>query len=246
MSIRIKHLKRRAAGILAAVLVSYCLSGCWANIPDSSGNPGSSPAETGFASTDPLPTAGYTLRDEEISVGESFPSHSAFIQSGTLHYTVTGARVLGPDSDVTFSIDRFFPYTSIPGVAEYPDFLDDTGHLAPGCYLVQADITAENVDAQTYEEEYGDPCLFRADDLFLINLDASGGYRNMDYFSLGREYDAHPMLFRLEPGNTIQYTIGFLTNEAWAVEGASGLRVSQSSSPDYLKVDLQLGGGSHE
>lgn len=245
MNIRIKRLKQSSAGLLAAVLISYCLSGCWANIPDNR-NRIYAPADSGSAPTNPLPTAEDTPRNEEIPMGRIFPSHSAFIQSGTLNYTVTGSRVLGPDSNVTFSIDRFFPYTFIPSVAQYPDFLDETGHLSPGCYMVQADITVENVDAQTIEEEYGDPCLFRADDLFLINLDASGGYRNVDYFSLAGEYKAHPMLYRLEPGNTTQYTIGFLTDEAWAVEGTSGLRVSQSSSPNYLKVDLQLGGGGHE
>lgn len=235
--------------LFALTLAAGCLAGCHANIPEAPvGRPALQAAQTHEpeAPADTLPTVGYEIRDEEIPMGESFPAHGVFLESGTLNYTVTGARVLGPDSDVTFTIDRFFPYCSIPGVVEYPDFLDEAGHLSPGCYLVQADITVENVDAQALEEEYGDPCLFRADDLFLISLDAPGGYTTVDYFSLAGEFDAHPMLYRLEPGNTISYTVGFLVDEALAVDGASGLRLSQSGDQNDRKVDLQLGGDRHE
>lgn len=252
MQIFLKKRMPDAAVILTLILVLACLSGCWANIPGSRNQPAvqkesNSAVESNPSpdESDPLPTVRYALRSEEISMGEVFPAHGIFLESGTLNYTVTGARVLGPDSDVTFTIDRFFPYCNVPGVAKYPDFLDEAGHLSPGCYLVQADITVENVDAKTMEEEYGDPCLFRADDLFLVNLDSSGS-TTMDYFSLAGEYEAHPMLYRLEPGNTISYTIGFLVGENWAVDGAASVRISQSSDLNGLKVDLQLGGSGHE
>jgi len=246
--------------ILALTLAASCLAGCNANIPGSPvSQPAVQPAQTHEteAPTGPLPTVRYETEDKEIPIGKSFLAHGIFLQSGTLNYTVTGARVLGPDSEATLSIDQFFPYTFVPNVetGKYPDFLDENGHLSPGCYLVQVDITVENVDAQAIEEEYGDPCLFRADDLFLVKLDASpgtidghrvAGYRNVDFFSLAGEYDAHPMLYRLEPGNTVSYTIGFLADETWAVDGASSLRLSQSSDQSCLKVDLRLGGDSHE
>lgn len=261
MHIRKKHPTPCAVVLLALIWVSICLSGCWANIPGERNraqapavqreSDGDLDADSSSADPDPLPeaplpTVAYQIQDEEIPIGESFPAHGVFRESGTLNYTVTGARVLGSDSDVTFTIDQFFPYCDVPGVAEYPNFLDDAGHLSPGCYLVQVDITAQNVDARTVEEEYGDPCLFRADDIFLIKMDASGGYTTVDYFSLGGKYDAHPMLYRLEPGEAVQYTIGFLVDETWAVEGVSSLRISQSSGTNGLKVDLQLGGSSHE
>lgn len=243
------HLPVFAVSMLILMLVMACFTGCGDQISENKPSHTivqESQTSEAIIPTETIPIAS-NAQNDEITLGESFLAHSN-PHSGSLNCTVTGARVLGPDSDITLSIDQFFPYTFIPDVemGKYPEFLDDNGHLSPGCYLVQADITIENVDAQSLTDEYGNPWLFRADDLFLLNLDLPGKCKTVDFFSQMGEYEAHPMLYRLEPGDAAQYTIGFLVDETWAVDGASSLRISQSMDFGDLKINLQLGGSSSE
>lgn len=108
----------------------------------------------------------------------------------------------------------------------YPDFIQDQGKLLPGVYLVLLNLTVTSQDAVCYtnlerDENnrplglYADPYIFRADSLVYLQDLAPGVdlYWLIAYFdALGRQPE-HPSAFRLEPGESRTFTLGFLVSD---------------------------------
>lgn len=121
------------------------------------------------------------------------------------------------------------------------EFIQEDGNFFAGAYIVLVDVTVISHNAtdwtasETYIQsdgtkvpagEYYDPYLFRADTLVwlsdlsieTINYEGSSepdSYRtqSLNYFSELGEIQEDPLLFRLEPGDEISFTIGFLVGD---------------------------------
>ena len=114
----------------------------------------------------------------------------------------------------------------------YPDWTEEDGYFGDDIYLILVDVTATNVGAENYTTadrysdgrirgEYDDPYIFRADGVPVLT-DISGTkrrgkdhlrYTSPVYFSLMNQCSEHPLAFRLAPGESITYTLGFLVTD---------------------------------
>ncbi len=114
----------------------------------------------------------------------------------------------------------------------YPNWTEDDGYFGDGVYLILVDVTATNVGAENYTTadrysdgrirgEYDDPYIFHAHG-FPFLTDISGTKMIGDsrfwcadpvYFSLINQRSEHPFAFRLAPGESITYTLGFLVTD---------------------------------
>ena len=116
-------------------------------------------------------------------------------------------------------------------VYDYPDWTEEDGYFGDDIYLILVDVTATNVGAENYTTadrysdgrprgEYDDPYIFRADGVPVLT-DISGTkwigdhlwYVDPAYFSLLNQRSEHRMAFRLAPGESITYTLGFLVTD---------------------------------
>ena len=115
---------------------------------------------------------------------------------------------------------------------DYPDWTEEDGYFGDGVYLILVDVTATNVGAENYTTadrysdgrvrgEYDDPYVFVADGVPLLT-DISGTrwlgkdhlwYTHPAYFSLVNQRSEHPLAFRLTPGESITFTLGFLVTD---------------------------------
>lgn len=135
--------------------------------------------------------------------------------------------------DIVFNKDGTKRYVT----TEDSDFVQPDGKFYPGAYIVLVDVTVYSDGAVEYTTEdycshggypmgsYADPYLFRADVIKLADLSiASPGYGEEDdivtfynirecYYSLYGCCEENPMLFRLTPGETLTYTLGFLVGD---------------------------------
>lgn len=172
------------------------------------------------------------------------------LSQGSLTFTVTAANLLSSSSEEKLEIDYFQEHTFLPmpsggdtTVIEYPNYLDSTGRLVDGCYLIALDISVESNGAMG--NLYSDPYIFRADDMvYLINCELKDDgnyhpYRTVCYFSELGKCDEHSMAYRLEPGETISFTIGFLVNETW-INNNSSLYGSLGISTKSVLIDLGI------
>ncbi len=136
----------------------------------------------------------------------------------------------------------------------YPDSVDENGDLLDG-YLILVDLTLENIDArneylnhQTGEmvPHDGDPYIFRANDLlFLMNrsLNEDQNRKAAVYYSNIWNEEINSMAFRLEPGETVSFQIGFLTNDiqkTWSLEDDLILNTLGNGSLDGIWFPLDL------
>ena len=114
---------------------------------------------------------------------------------------------------------------------DYPNWAEDDGYFGDGVYLILVDVTATNVGAENYTTadrysdgrvrgEYDDPYIFRADGVpFLTDIsnwlqkNQRFWYADPAYFSLLNQRSEHPMAFRLAPGESITYTLGFFVTD---------------------------------
>lgn len=120
-------------------------------------------------------------------------------------------------------------------------FTDQNGSFFDGVYLLLVDVrvTSNNAtDWTSYEThtqsdgtqvpagEFTDPYLFRVDSIVSLsdtsiettNYEGSSGpdsyyTRSINYYSRMGENPENPILFRLEPGDEITFTIGFLVGD---------------------------------
>ncbi len=150
--------------------------------------------------------------------------------SGRLTYTITGARWVDNLSQSDCKEDGFSSesrYVRSEGSQHWvehdlPAGVEADGSIADGWYFLLVDITVESVDAAMDVEElgeYSDPYVFRADELlWLVDISqqkVGGSYRamNIQYFSERNMCIEHEFAFRLNPGQTVDFSVGFLFDE---------------------------------
>ena len=114
---------------------------------------------------------------------------------------------------------------------DYPNWVEDDGYFGDGVYLILVDVTVTNVGAENYTTadrysdgrprgEYDDPYIFWAAGVPVLT-DISGTkwigdrlwYADPAYFSLLNQRSEHPLAFRLAPGESITYTLGFFVTD---------------------------------
>ena len=113
----------------------------------------------------------------------------------------------------------------------YPDWTEEDGYFGDDIYLILVDVTATNVGAENYTTadrysdgrvrgEYDDPYIFRAHGFpFLTDIsqwlqkNQRFWYADPAYFSLLNQRSEHPFAFRLAPGESITYTLGFFVTD---------------------------------
>lgn len=165
--------------------------------------------------------------------------NASWLKSGNLKVTVGGARLIENRSDIP-SEGTFLPEARIilwelfsdPHNEEtyyisssyyYPDCFDSGGKFIGDGFLALVDVTFENIDGVGYiKDDWGpdaggvsdDPYTFNAS--MLLRLAYLGEpkvdgplYKNWDI-----AYVDGPMDFRIEPGESISMTVGFLVGNA--------------------------------
>lgn len=182
-------------------------------------NGGSDSTSSGADGTSDGARTGVTIEDDDL-------------KSGTLLYTVTGARAVNRAEDIPTD-GGFDEYGDVWQIIDgevlgylYPEMFLEDGSLLENCYLILVDITVESRDAvaKTYSDHgyekpvpglYEDPYVFRCNWLTLVDptekiSEGQYYYQTMDYFSRMNEREEHNFAFRLEPGETTSFTIGYL------------------------------------
>lgn len=159
------------------------------------------------------------------------------LQSGELTFTLTNPRLITNKNGLPsttakndgFGIEVF--YFSKKPTAHYPDFIAEDGSFPEGTYILLIDITVESQDARAYTtadlNELGnpiglitDPYIFNADDIVrvgaAVNTDSRQaadeldiGYRSPSYYSELGSQEERSYAYRLEPEQTITFTLGF-------------------------------------
>ena len=115
----------------------------------------------------------------------------------------------------------------------YPDWTEEDGYFGNDIYLILVDVTATNVGAENYTTadryseiwprgQYDDPYIFGASVVpvltdisgtYWLNENSRLWYTQPVYFSLLNQRSEHPFAFRLAPGESITYTLGFLVTD---------------------------------
>lgn len=193
-----------------------------------------------------------------------------YLKEGKLVYTITDAYVVNcredlpplegfPETLFRPEYDRGDDPVSLP----YPYFVESDGSFSEGHCLVLIDVTVESQNAKRYTrndldaEGYGrgfyyDPYFFRMDELYLTDPTQTNQYGSSlinlsaQYFSLRNAHPEYPdahATYRLEPGETIQYTIGYhLWSELFEAYDAqmnlSTLCVCHSVGDALVELDL--------
>lgn len=144
------------------------------------------------------------------------------LDSGYLSFTLHNVRILGSGDTwplENYVYDAYFGYNQAGEWVKFsrPADLNSDGTCKPGWNLVLVDltVTSHNATARIGDYSKSDPYLFTADiTCTLADLRYFGDYncqvRNVDYFSKMGEYPEHPMLYRVAPGESISFTVGFL------------------------------------
>ena len=115
---------------------------------------------------------------------------------------------------------------------DYPNWVEDDGYFGDGVYLILVDVTVTNVGAENYTTadrysdgrirgQYDDPYIFHAHGFpFLTDIsqwhqkNSRLSYQDTPaYFSLLTQRSEHPFAFRLAPGESITYTLGFFVTD---------------------------------
>ena len=177
---------------------------------------------------------------ETLNLGDSFSEAFTILKSGSLHHTFKSARIVTSIDDIP-NTDCFLrealQYLNENNeweTGELPVFVQEDGSFA-GAYVLLIDVTTtsenavnyttDDLDAEGYPlGEYDDPYLFRVDTLGTLVALNHPENNELNYWPLGHmEYNSlyyhDPELpdnhysYHLEPGETIEYTIGFIIYE---------------------------------
>ncbi len=176
---------------------------------------------------------GEAEKDFPVSYTIEPPWH--YLRAGKLICTFRGVRLT--DSIEGLELSCFRGDASIFGDGrslKNPAFIGEDGeHFVPGVYLLLVDVTVKSDGAESLTRrdrddlghpmgEFDDPYLFRADTLVCLvdlgprlasaGLPGSGG-NDMDYFSGMNRRGEHTVAFRLEPGESVDLTVGFLISD---------------------------------
>lgn len=193
------------------------------------------------------------------------------LKEGELHYTLSNVRLVCHEDDIPraegFQEDAACIF---PGLAanpfedasvHYPDFITEDGSFIPGAYLLLVDITVTSNGAKAYTiydlDEGGYPKgqleednLFHADGM--LGLMSTPGYiagetlfYGIDYFSERGKLEEDPLIYRLDPGQSTTFTLGFLVDdEAYGgrfhIEDLAFCNI-MGDLPDavYIRLDLK-------
>lgn len=226
-------MKRIICGLLVLCLIGS-LAGCASNPMEDLTN-----AQNNTGSISPSENNSETSSQGTLKLGEAFEDPNA-LKSGKLTHTITDAKVITCLEDVP-SVDclfeRVFHYRTESGeweVGSLPTFVAEDGTFSDA-YLILLDVettsdgatqyTTKDLDADGYPlGEYDDPYLFRADafgTLVALNHKENNewNYYGLAYIEYYSNYnkdlslpDPH-ITYRLEPGETIKYTIGFILED---------------------------------
>lgn len=217
--------------------------------------------------------------DGQISSIEESPSwandsHNTFpmtyyidqsLKAGKLMCTVNNVHLVEEPPNIgMFKSDAVCGFMD-GNVIQYPDFLQDNGHLIPGLYLLLVNITVSSEDATAFTRrdndsangivkgEYDDPYVFRSDDLIClieIGMDdgriIGAGDVYLCYYSGMGQRAEHKMAFRLEPGESIDFSLGFLVSDVsqGGVHNLENLYLSvgMTDNPNEALMHLALSG----
>ena len=172
------------------------------------------------------------IREEEIEHADSgaLSWDAPQIEVGRLNYTVTRASVATDLGGISQGKVRenaaicIYDASGNPSYYFYPDCMDETGRLVSGATIVLLDICVTSEDAVNFvtnsagvqSRRYADnPFLFRADEIcYLIDTgeNADDGYIYYDavFFSMMGMHSEHTMAYEVNPGETLNFRIGFL------------------------------------
>lgn len=143
-------------------------------------------------------------------------------ERGYLEFTIRNVSVLGEESNwpqENYLHEAYMELNEENNWVEHdrPVFLNPDGSSKEGWSLVLVDVKVTSHDAAARIGDYSqsDPYLFRGDGVCTLadlRLKEDNGYivRSMDYFSGLGQYPEHYVLYRLMPGESIDFTIGFL------------------------------------
>ena len=112
---------------------------------------------------------------------------------------------------------------------DYPDWTEEDGYFGDDIYLILVDVTATSVGAEMHTNSddhpggpFDDPYIFDATAVpvltdisgtYWLNENSRLWYEQPVYFSLLNQRSEHPFAFRLAPGESITYTLGFLVTD---------------------------------
>jgi hypothetical protein len=180
-----------------------------------------------------------------IEQGQSeYPVIDTDDHSGEMRYEVIDSYVITDLAANHVATENMDPYMFVKvensdGEEEwidYPDFVDENDKLTDGCSMYIVKMSVTNIDAEykyTKTENYDSPYIFRADNITLnyISEDQESVIpMTINYYSLRQEGDNTWSTFELEPGETIEYEIGFIL----------GTVVSDDSNGKTFAVDKEM------
>jgi predicted small secreted protein len=171
--------------------------------------------------------------------------------TGTMTYEVVSASVITNLEENNVDMDKIDPYMFVltqnsdgeEEYIDYPDFIDENANLIDGCKMYIVKLRVTNTDAKYKygdDDNYDSPYIFRADNIFLNYISENQKTTipmAINYYSLRKEGTSTWCTFQLEPGETIEYEIGFIL----------GPIVDDNSSQKTVEVDkerLFLSGGT--
>lgn len=176
-------------------------------------------------------------------------------QSGRLLYSVANARIADTVLEMGVPTDCFSPElcgTGENGERVPPPWILEDGTF-DGHQVILVDVTVTNDGAQVREEEdkFGnqtDPYTFSAGAFLFVYNDKvrpGSGYSNYDtvrYFSGMQEDPNYAYSFRLLPGETVTFTLGFVTGRPGGYfDSASDLLLSNvSGGTGGILIDMGL------
>lgn len=161
------------------------------------------------------------------------------LKCGELHYTLSNARLVNDIASIPVMSGFLDDAACIfPGNAEsvfgnasvyIDELIQADGTFIPGAYLLLVDLTVTSHGAKAYTlhdlDEEGYPMgQFAADNLFhidhIINLSSTPQYDpdetlfySLSYYSEKNSQAEHPLIFKLNDGESISVTIGFLVDD---------------------------------
>ena len=147
------------------------------------------------------------------------------INEGTLWHKIIDARVVTDISKLDPGCFREDSYVSVYTrkgeriLYSNPEFICDGGALPGGVRLLLLDVEVTSDEARNWTVDtwprglYEDPFVFRIDGLYVlrekVGKEGLFGY-HMDYFSGAGEIEEHAFAFRILPGETRTFSVGFL------------------------------------
>lgn len=175
----------------------------------------------------------------DIQVGDQLEVNTG-LSAGSLRMTVTDVSLITDGADLPPK--EFF-------LEQYDRYVSSDGSLKEGSCFVVLDLQIESIDAAAeLDLNNEDPYLFRADSLLtLVDLTEKQSknyyYQNINYFSLFGSNEQHPFAFNLNPGDSIEFSIGFFVGNKkdGSERDLSQLRACTSSgNPKSDFIDLNL------